>query len=196
MRKKLRLWILCAALGAGLVRVESAAAQIFTPTYQAPRASSDVGIYLSSTPGDLAVEGIWRRSAAPYGLGLRAGLTEIADEMALLVGAELRSSLAAGTAPLDLALTGGIQGVFGGREGIGVQAGLSLGHTFVPGTFTVTPYLHPRVAIVNGLGGPDEFDLELLADLGVDIGFSQNLVLRFGIDFQEGGGIGVGLAWR
>lgn len=196
MCKRLRRWIFCAAAGSALLAAEEAAAQVFTPTFLAPRSSSDVGVYLSSAPGDLALEGIWRRGSGRYDVGLRVGIAEIQDELSLLVGGELRSPIAAGTAPLDLALTGGIQGVFGGREGVGVQAGVSLGHTFAPGGLTVTPYLHPRVGLVNGLGNLDDFDLDLLADLGVDVGFNPNLILRVGLDFQPGGGIGIGLAWK
>ena len=174
---------------------EPARAQVFTPTFLGPRSSSDVGVYLSDGPGELAVEGIWRRASGGYDLGLRVGLADTED-LSLLVGGELRSPLGAGAAPLDLALTGGLQGMLGGREGFGAHLGLSLGATLAPGTFTVSPYIHPRIGLVDGQGGADA-DLDLLADLGIDFGFRPNLIVRVGVGFdQPGAGLGIGVAWR
>ena len=184
-------------LAAALTTVGGAEAQIFTPTFMGPRSSSDVGIYLSDGPGDLAVEGIWRGGFGGYDLGLRLGIADTEPDLGALIGAELRSPLALAGAPLDVALTGGVQAVLGDREGLGAQLGLSLGRTFAGTPFTLSPYLHPRIAVVSGLGPDDEADLDLLADLGIDFGFSPNLVLRLGIAFEQpGAGLGVGLAWR
>lgn len=189
-------WLL-GALAAVLTTAGGAEAQIFTPTFLGPRASSDVGVYLSDGPGDLAVEGIWRRGFGGYDLGLRVGIADTDPDAAVLVGGELRSPLRLGGAPLDAALTGGVQAVIGDRDGLGAQLGLALGRTFAGAPFSISPYLHPRIAVVNALGEGDESDLELLADLGVDFGFSPNLVLRLGIAFEQpGAGLGVGLAWR
>ena len=54
-------WVLLLAVLAVLGSVGALEAQVFTPTFMAPRSSSDVGIYLSDGPGDFSVEGIWRR---------------------------------------------------------------------------------------------------------------------------------------
>jgi hypothetical protein len=185
-------------LAAGLLATGTpAAAQVFTPTFLAPRASSDAGIYLSDGPGEFALEGIFRRGFGGYDLGFRVGLADTRDAT-LLLGGELRSPLRAGTAPLDLALTAGAQALLGDVDAVGVQGGLSIGHTFVPGEITFTPYLHPRIALVDGLGVDDDFDLELLADLGLDLAFRSGLALRIGIalDDEAGGDWGVGLVWR
>lgn len=196
MIRQMRRWIVAAMLATSFTAAGSVQAQIWTPTYMAPRSSSDFGIYLSDGPGDLAVEGIWRRGAGGYDLGLRVGVADTED-LSLLVGGELRSPLAVGAAPLDLALTAGIQGLLGDAEALGAQLGLTLGHTFVPGAFTLTPYIHPRIGVVSGLGRRDDADLDLLADLGIDFGFSPNLLLRIGIPFEQpGSGLGIGLAWR
>lgn len=188
-------WLL-GTIAAALTTAAGAEAQVFTPTFMGPRASSDFGVYLSDGPGELAAEAIWRRGFGGYDLGFRVGIADTEPDAAVLLGGELRSPLRVGTAPLDLALTGGVQAVIGDRDGLGAQLGLSLGHTFTGTPFTLSPYIHPRLAIVSGLG-EDESDLELLADLGIDFGISQDLVLRLGIGFEQpGAGLGVGLAWR
>lgn len=193
-----RIWLV-AVMAASALTAAPAPAQLFTPTFQAPRSSSDVGIYLSDGPGDLAVEGIFRRGFGGYDLGLRVGIADT-DDASLLIGGELRNPLAAGTAPLDLALTAGAQAMVGGGDALGVQGGLSIGSTLRPGGFTLTPYVHPRIALVNALGGEDDLELDLLADVGLDFGFRSGLALRIGIAIGEvegpDAGLGVGLSWR
>jgi hypothetical protein len=189
------------ATAGGLI-APAASAQIFTPTYQAPASSSDIGIYLSDGPGEFALEGIMRRAFGGYDLGFRAGVADT-DGASLLLGIDFRNPLSLGTAPLDLAFTAGAQGLLGGPSGFGAQAGLSVGHTFVPegGGFTFTPYLHPRLAMVDSPSDAlDDFSLELLADVGADFGFTSGLVLRLGVTIGDipgsGDGWGVGLVWR
>lgn len=175
---------------------EAAGAQVFTPTYLAPRVSSDLGVYVSDGPGDLAIEGIWRRAmAGGSGLGLRLGFADADGGTALLAGIDYRSPLAlAGTAPVDLALTLGGQAALGEAEGFGAQVGLSVGYTFTTPELSVTPYIHPRLAFISVEGGDD--GIEPLADLGIDLGFAPNLSLRFGANLGDGADWGIGLAWR
>jgi len=190
---------LAAAVAALAVTTQAAGAQVFTPTYLAPRQSSDLGVYVSDGPGELAIEGIWRRAlGGGSGLGLRAGFADANDGNAFLLGIDYRNPLSlAGTAPVDLALTLGGQAVLGDLEGFGAQIGLSLGYTFTAPELTVTPYIHPRLAVISvDAGGDDEADLEPLADVGVDLGFSPNLSLRFGVNLGDGADWGIGLAWR
>jgi hypothetical protein len=61
------------------------AAQVFTPTFASPRLINDIGLYVSEEPGNLAIEGIWRRGL----VGLRLGYVDHADGLAS-IGAELR----------------------------------------------------------------------------------------------------------
>jgi hypothetical protein len=191
-----RVWfaaLLAVWTGSGVGR-GVAEAQVVTPTFMAPRAASDVGVYLSDGPGDFAVEGIWRRNLGGYDLGFRLGLADAGD-VAILAGAEYRNPVALG-APLDLAVTAGAQGVFGDGGWGGIQAGLAVGYTFASPEIGITPYLHPRVGMVK-IGRRGDFGLELLADIGVDVRVSQNLDLRFGAALQDfGADIGVGFAWR
>ena len=190
-------WYLAAAAAAVLVSAP-AGAQIATPTFQSTaRAGNDVGIYLSDGPGDLAVEGIWRRNMGVGDLGLRLGFADIGDGD-LLLGVDWRQPLSLGTAPIDLDLTLGAQAALGDVSGAGGQVGLAFGHTFVSPGLKVTPYVHPRVALLSslGTGAGNDAELKVLADVGADLDFAPNLSLRFGINLGDGADWGIGLAWR
>jgi hypothetical protein len=193
--KKTGTFVAAAVAVMALGGAGEAGAQVFTLPFQAPRISNDVGVYVNDGPGDLAIEGILRRGA----LGLRLGFADVADGGALLAGVDYRRPLGlAGTEPIDLALTLGGQAMLGDADGFGAQVGLSLGYTFTSPELTVTPYLHPRLAVVKIDTGADddEAELEAMADLGIDLGFSPNLALRFGANLGEGANWGIGLAWR
>ena len=180
---------------AGLVMAAAPArAQVFTPTFQSTERSNDIGIYLSDGPGDLAVEGIWRRGFGTGDLGLRAGFADTGDG-GLLLGADWRQPLALGTQPVDVGLTFGGQAALGGTDAIGVQAGLVFGHTFVEEGLHVTPYVHPRLAFTGNLDA-DGNELDVLADIGADFRFAPNLTLRVGVNIGDGADWGIGLAWR
>ena len=92
-----------AALAAVVLAAAPARAQVFTLPFPSTERGSDIGIYLSDGPGDLAIEGIWRRPFASGDLGLRAGFADV-GKGDLLLGADWRQPLALGTAPIDLAL--------------------------------------------------------------------------------------------
>jgi hypothetical protein len=190
-----KLAFACAA-AAALMAAVPAAAQVFTPTFQSTRrGGSDIGLYLSDGPGDLAVEGLWRRNFGTGDLGLRAGFADAGDGYVLL-GADWRQPLALGTAPVDLALTFGAQGALGDVSGIGAQVGLDFGHTFAQPEVTITPYVHPRLALVSALGDNGDAELDVLADIGADFDFAPNLSLRVGVNLGDGADWGIGLAWR
>ena len=180
---------------AGLVMAAAPGrAQVFTPTFQSTERSNDIGIYLSDGPGELAVEGIWRRAFGTGDLGLRAGFADLGDGE-LLLGADWRQPLALGTQPVDLGLTFGAQAALGDVDAIGLQAGLVFGHTFVGEGLRVTPYVHPRLAFIGNLDA-DGNELDVLADIGADFRFAPNLVLRVGVNIGDGADWGIGLAWR
>jgi hypothetical protein len=189
MRKAI---LTAASAAAALVLcANDADAQVFTPSYQAPVVMNDLGIYLSDGPGDLALEGIWRQGP----VGLRVGYVDLEPDGLLSVGGEVRTPLQG--APIDIAFTAGAQGLIGDVDAIGLQAGLSIGHRFVNPGLALTPYIHPRVALIDGFGQDDEFETELLAELGVDAEFSQNLIFRLSVGLSdETPDVGLGLAWR
>ncbi|MDQ3555229.1 MAG: hypothetical protein M3409_00415 [Gemmatimonadota bacterium] len=175
-------------------------AQISTPTFMAPRSSNDVGAYLSNPGlGQLAIEGIWRRNQGSYDLGLRGGLVDTSDDAAVTLGIEFRNPFVLGEPPVVAALTAGAQGLIGDFQRIGAQVGLSVGATFYPegAPFSLTPYLHPRLAVVSGLRDGDGTDVNVLADLGVDFEFAPNVSLRLGFGVgDESSSFGFGFAVR
>jgi hypothetical protein len=186
-----KTWFVSAAVaGAVAMGAETVDAQVFTPSYQSPVVMNDLGIYLSDGPGDMALEGIYR--AGP--LGLRVGFVDAADDL-LSIGGEVRMPLE--STPIDVAFTAGAQGLIGDFDAIGVQAGLSIGERFVNPGVALTPYIHPRIALIDGLATDDDFEAELLAELGLDAEFASNLILRLSIGLSDPSPeVGVGLAWR
>ena len=187
---------LTAALSAG-----TAQAQVYTPPFMSPTPASDFGVYVSDL-GDVAIEGIWRRLSRGGDIGIRAGYADT-DEGALLLGIELRNPVILAGAPIGLAFTAGAQGLIGDNPRVGGQVGFVAGQALPAGSFTVTPYIHPRLALVaspggddNGLQDDDDVDLDVRADIGADLDFASGVSLRFDINLAEGASFGIGLAWR
>ncbi len=181
-----KIWSAVLGLALALGVAPAAHAQVFSPTFQAPFNSSDVGVYLVDFESELGVEGILRRNQ----LGLRLGVVD----GTLLAGIDYRSPLAVSAAPLSLALTLGGQGAFGdGAEVFGGQVGLSVGGRIVSPGIAVVPYIHPRLAVIAGEG---DSEFKVLADLGVDLDFNRNLSLRFGANLGDGADFGIGLAFK
>lgn len=185
-----RAWMMPAAVaGALAVSAGGADAQVFTPSYQAPVVMNDIGVYLSDGPGDVALEGIYRSGP----VGLRVGFVDAGTDL-LSLGGEVRVPL---TAPIGVAFTAAAQGLIGDVDAIGVQAGLSIGHRFVSPGVALTPYIHPRIALIDSFSTTDDFESEVLAEIGLDAEFSQNLIFRISAGLSdESPDVGVGLAWR
>jgi hypothetical protein len=178
------------ATGAG-----PATGQVFTPSFMSPQQGSDLGVYLNDGPGSFSIEGIWRRTLGSYDLGFRAGIADTPD-LSLLVGAELLVPLDVQDLPLAIAATGGVQGALGGASAAGFIGGVTLGYTFQESQFAFTPYIHPRIGLVNSFRR-DDLELEVLADIGFDVTFAQNLILRFGFGLGDPtASWGMGFAWR
>jgi hypothetical protein len=182
------------ALALALVFAGTSQAQVFTPTYTSPRLINEFSFAAADRPGDLALEGLWRGGP----LGVRVGYTG-GDAGLLSVGGELRNQIPMDGAPVGLAFTAGAQGLFGDDNAVGLQTGISAGHTFMGTGVAVTPYIHPRIGLINDLGA-DNFEVRALADAGVDVEFHNNLIVRFGANLGDTGNVGsnwgVGIGWR
>jgi hypothetical protein len=196
---KHRCFLLIPLLAGALLPV-AADAQIFTPSYLTPRQSSDMGIHISDgfgRGGGLAVEGIWRRGFGGYDLGIRGGVGEGEGDAYLLIGGDYRRPLALGSEPITIAATGGAQAAIGSGSAFAVDVGATLGSTFTPEGINVTPYLHPRLALIARGGEDDRTGLAVLADLGVEVEVQPNFLIRLALGFgSETSSFGIGLAWR
>ena len=110
--------------------------------------------------------------------------------------------------PLDMLLTLGVGGSFGGGKSfLRAPVGLSVGHRFtfdVP--LAVTPYAHARLSLDYcsrcAPAGRGDTNLGVDVDLGVEVEVTRSIALRAsallaGSDFfSRDNGFGVSLAWR
>lgn len=183
--------------GAIFVSASVAEAQIYTPSYLSPRSTGDVGLYINDGPGDFSLEGILRTDAGGYDVGFRGGLSTSSNGLIGLVGADLRSPFTAEDIPLEFAFTAGTQALISSNSRIGATVGVSAGSTFVPGDFSVTPYIHPRLLLLGG-SGVDGLNADIAADIGVDFHFQPNVSFRLAIPLSTPpfSAWGLGVSWR
>ncbi|HST57191.1 MAG TPA: hypothetical protein VLK84_00805 [Longimicrobium sp.] len=186
----MRRTVLMPTVAAAALFASSAQAQVFTPSYQAPVVMNDIGVYVSDSQGGTGLEGIWRSGP----VGLRVGYLDYEEDGLVSLGGEVRVPV---TAPIDIAFTAGAQGLIGEVDALGLQAGLSVGQRFVSPGVALTPYIHPRVALLDSFAENDDWETELLAEVGLDAEFSRNLILRLSVGLSDDSpDIGLGLAWR
>jgi hypothetical protein len=184
--------LLALVVGGGSV----AEAQVFTPSYASPRSAGDYGLYVNSGPGDFSVEGVFRTDLGIHDAGFRAGVAS-ADGALFLLGADLRSPFNIQDFPVLFAFVAGVQTMFGqGSAEFGGTVGATVGYTFVPGDFSFTPYVHPRLGLLAG-EARDGIDAVFLTDMGIDFTFAPGVVFRvsFGLG-RETADWGLGVAWR
>ena len=104
--------------------------------------------------------------------------------------------------PLDVAWVTGFG--FGWASGSGdgsfgilrVPAGVSVARQFMSedGKWALVPYLSPRVALDIGLSGPDT-EVHFDADIGLEMRFSQQWLLRFGVTLGTSSALGFGIVF-
>jgi hypothetical protein len=169
-----------------------AAAQIAwdSPWLVPPGPGGGFGIYLMDVyGGGLGVMGSWRSPTGRY--GLRGGLAESRnDDLGGFGGIDFSGPITRANYefPLD------VDWVFGAGIGaadwvrVSVPFGLNLGHTFRDGGAAFTPYITPRLIFDalfydddNGRRDDSNADLELAADIGLDLRFPRSgFLIRFG----------------
>jgi hypothetical protein len=170
-----------------------------------PGAPSGLGIFLMGFHGGgIGVMGTLRNTAAPGGLGLRAGIGEDAgDDIAAFGGFDVSGSLMRATddTPVDvLWFTGGGLGV-GHDILLSFPLGITVGGVVEGDGVRFTPYASPRVVLDACLGdspgpcGGDDLDLSFAADLGLDLSFNRSWLIRFGASIGDREGIAIGLAF-
>ena len=188
------IWFTPFVLAAGIALApQPGNAQIFTPSFMDPRLSSSLGVYFGDV-GDLAVEGILRRNLGSFDLGVRGGFVDLGDETNLTISGEYRNRLPV-SAPIDLSVTSAVQALVGDVDFTGIQFGLSLGSTFVPGSVSLSPYVHPRISFVNGPS--DDLDSDIQAEVGMAVQWDSRLGIHVAIGLDDGSpDWGLGLSWR
>ena len=172
----------------------------------APGSPGGLGVFLLEPAGQAAapggdagvgVVGTWRRSEAPSGLGIRLGLADDpGGDPAVLVGLDVSGTL---TLPTEDFPVGAIwllgAGVSAGDEVLlSFPAGISAATELDAEGILIRPYLSPRVSldIRSGLG--DQVDLAAAVDLGLDLAFFRDWIIRFALSLGEREAIAVGLA--
>jgi hypothetical protein len=193
-----RPWFVMLVPALALWSVSPATTQVFTPTYMAPDTVEGAGLYVTDSGIDgLVVEGVWRRNAAGYGLGLRAGGVDTGEGAALSVGGEIRGPVRFVLHRFAFALTAGAQGVVGSVNRAGAQVGVSSGRSFSAGPVTFTPYVHPRVAVVASPQERSRFDLEDGDDFRIDFrpDVGVNFRIRPGFSLRVAAGVGDEAYW-
>jgi len=175
-----------------------------TPSFFAPSAHDDIGLYLiDAEGGDLGFMGVWRQSGN-VSFGLRAGMGGVEGNRSVLLGAEIHGSLVnpGGTNVLAISWLAGAGASFNGATWLRVPAGLSIGARIPGSGFTITPYVHPRVSLdvvsrdrPNGEEDTDS-EVNLDVDFGADLALGTSWVARFGLTVGEIEAFGIGLAYR
>lgn len=184
--------------------VRPAAAQTWdTPTFFAPGPHDEIGVYLIDPDGgDVGLMGIWRQSGR-INLGIRAGFGGRSGDHTTIVGAEFSGPLvtAGGAQPFAVSWSTGVGAAFDGITWFRVPAGVSVGINIPGPSFTLTPYVHPRLALdifSYSSDNRDDTDVELNADfdIGADLAVGAAWTFRLGITRGDSDVIGVGAAYR
>ena len=208
-----RAGVVLAGLVVGVMGAGRAEAQIAweTPMLIGPGAPGGFGIHLMEPwPGsELAVLGTYRTSPVPVGLGFRLGLGEEADgDLAVFGGADVAGSLMRATeeVPIDVLWFAGAGLGIGGDVLLSFPLGLSVGAILDADQVRFAPYVAPRVVLDACLGdddppGPgacfrgDDLDLDVAADLGLDLSFSPRWTIRFAATLGDREALLIGIAF-
>jgi len=153
-------------------------------------------------------EGMNERMHVQLDVGFADPSVANADARFVIGGTVARGlKLATDEMPLDMAITGGIGGSFGGGESfLRLPVGLTVGHRFkLDSPFTLTPYAHPRLTLdfCSHCGPARRHDTTLGVD--VDLGVSAELSNSFGLRasylfggsdfFGKGNAFGASVVW-
>ena len=197
------------------VTASGASAQSWdAPTFFAPRAMDDIGLYyfktdaaLSDDPSGLKL--IWRQSGN-LNLGVHVGTGDISEiGESIIIGAELYGPLAGLGASTGLTMNwmAGIGAGFGdlGNDvsyvDFSVPVGVSLGLRLGTGGLVVTPYVFPRASLdVSAVTVNDveetETNVGFSVDIGADLDLGERFIIRGGASLGDRKAFGIGGALR
>lgn len=184
------------------------------PSFHLPAGEDGYGVYLTFPRdlGSVGAAGTWRRSGEYVDLGVRGGVANVErpddDALGLSAAVDLKNELvyAYEAFPLDVSWATGV-GVTAVPERdvavLRVPVGLVVGRRLRAGDATVTPYLHPRLALDAFFreegGGPaapgDETELRMDLDVGVDVRAAEEWSVRIGLTVGRDVTAGAGLTF-
>ncbi len=184
-------WRAIVAVVLAVAAPAAARAQAYgNPSFQPPTVTSreyNFGVAGVGHGGGSALIFQWREGmSVDNQLSFEGGFaspSRVGTDAALFVGGQFAHQLARSTAdvPFDMLFTLGAGVAFNGDfTVVQVPVGLSIGHRFpLEGGMAITPYAHPRVAIVGGSGGDDiNGGLGVSFDLGGNFEINRQFALR------------------
>ena len=174
------------------------------PMLLAPGSPGGLGVFLIEPAGPdasgaqpgLGFLGTWRRAEAPAGVGVRLGWADnAAGDPAVLAGLDVSGTLSRPTEDFPVGsiwvLGAGISA--GDDILLSFPAGISASTELGPDGILFRPYLTPHVALDVSSGPGDVVDLSVAVDLGLDLVFSRDWVMRFALSLGSREAIAVGL---
>lgn len=190
-----------------LSQVGTGAAQVYDhPQFITPYGETGFGAYLIvvNDINDFGGMATYRK-AGDVNLGVRGSVNAAGDgDVAFNGGLDVYKQVVevSESFPLDVAwVTGfGLGYVTGGCDGgcaiLRIPAGVSVARQFVSddGKWALVPYVSPRIALDIGISGPDtkvHFD----TDIGLEMRFSQQWMLRFGVTLGSNNALGFGVVF-
>jgi hypothetical protein len=190
-----------------LSQVGAADAQVYDhPQFITPYDETGLGAYLIIVNDINDIGGmVTYRKAGDVNLGVRGSINEFGDgHVSFNGGLDVYKQFVevSDSFPLDVAWVTGFG--FGYATGSGdggfgilrIPAGVSIARQFLSedGAWALVPYLSPRVALDVGISGPDtkvHFD----TDLGLEMRFSAQWLLRFGVTLGSNNALGFGIVF-
>lgn len=198
MKRNISVLLVCASLSVPA----AAAAQVAwdSPMLLPPRAQPGFGIFLDGPAGgDLGVMATFRSPS--WNFGVRGGIAEESGRdngLAVLAGFDFQGALTRSSTefPLDVDWVLGMGFSVGDNFLVSVPLGLTTGHSFRGDGVVFTPYGTPRVVLDAFFGdGRSRVDLDLAFDLGLDLRFAPNFMVRFGATIADRSAVAIGLVF-
>jgi len=194
MRRFLIPVFILACLGPAPV---SAQAVWDAPSFMHSGAPSGLTVALTdANPGDgLGVLGLWRRTAAPVGIGFRAGISDAGTQTIGLFGFYLSGSLPGLTEGSDARVlwwTGAGVGV-GNDFSASFPLGLVFSWNGMNEGVSFVPYAGGHVVLDVITAGNDDLRLDGVVDLGLDVTFPSGWAGRFSAAVGGRDALGIGV---
>jgi hypothetical protein len=190
-----------------LSQVGGASAQVYDhPQFITPYDETGVGAYLIvvNDINDFGGMATYRK-AGDVNLGVRGSINAISGgDVALNGGLDVYKQFVevSDAFPLDVAWVTGFGFGFATGSGAGsfgilrIPFGVSVARQFLSDddAWALVPYVSPRVALDIGVSGPDT-KLRFDTDIGLEMRFSEQWLLRFGLTLGTNNALGFGIVF-